>query len=143
MSILELAALLAAAVLGLDAALHVYWMTGRTWPARDVTTLSLGLLNAEVPFTPRVLAPLVAVLTAGAVAVPARAGMILTGVPGWIPAAGTVAVAAGVALRAGAGVVWALGVGARRDSAFYKLNLAVYTPLCIVLTAATLRVAIG
>ncbi|HEU5026433.1 MAG TPA: DUF3995 domain-containing protein [Spirillospora sp.] len=143
MSILELAALLAAAVLGLDAALHVYWMTGRTWPARDVTTLSLGLLNAEVPFTPRVLAPLVAVLSAGAIAVPARAGMILTGVPGWIPAAGTVAVAAGVALRAGAGVVWALGVGARRDSAFYKLNLAVYTPLCIVLTAATLRVAIG
>ncbi|KAB2358386.1 DUF3995 domain-containing protein [Actinomadura montaniterrae] len=143
MSILELAALLAAAVLGLDAALHVYWMTGRTWPARDVTTLSLGLLNAEVPFTPRVLAPLVAVLTAGAVAVPARAGLILTGVPGWIPAAGTVAVAAGVALRAGAGVVWALGVGARRDSAFYRLNLAVYTPLCLVLTAATLRVAIG
>jgi ABC-type uncharacterized transport system permease subunit len=143
MSINELAALLAAAVLGLDALLHVYWMTGRTWPARDVTTLSLGLLNAEVPFTPRVLAPLVLVLSAGAVAVPARAGMILTGVPGWIPAAATAAVAAGVALRAGAGVVWALGVGARRDSAFYKLNLAVYTPLCAVLTAATLRVAIA
>ncbi|WP_433140616.1 DUF3995 domain-containing protein [Actinomadura nitritigenes] len=143
MSILELAALLAAAVLGLDAALHVYWMTGRTWPARDVTTLSLGLLNADVPFTPRVLAPLVLVLAAGAIAVPARAGMILTGVPGWIPAAGTVAVAAGVALRAGAGVVWALGVGARRESAFYRLNLAVYTPLCFVLTAATVRVALG
>jgi ABC-type uncharacterized transport system permease subunit len=143
MSILELAALLAAAVLGLDALLHVYWMTGRTWPARDVAALSQGLLNADVPFTPRVLAPLVLVLTAGAVAVPARAGMILTGVPGWIPAAGTVAVAAGVALRAGAGVVWALGVGARRDSAFYRLNLAVYTPLCFVLTAATLRVALG
>ncbi|QKG25562.1 DUF3995 domain-containing protein [Actinomadura verrucosospora] len=143
MSILELAALLAAAVLGLDALLHVYWMTGRTWPARDVTTLSQGLLNADVPFTPRVLAPLVAVLTAGAIAVPARAGLILSGVPGWIPAAGTVAVAAGVALRAGAGVVWALGVGARRDSAFYKLNLALYTPLCLVLTAATLRVAVA
>ncbi|WP_433239568.1 DUF3995 domain-containing protein [Actinomadura nitritigenes] len=143
MSILELAALLAAAVLGLDAVLHVYWMTGRTWPARDVTTLSLGLLNADVPFTPRVLAPLVLVLAAGAIAVPARAGMILTGVPGWIPAAGTVAVAAGVALRAGAGVVWALGVGARRESAFYRLNLAVYTPLCFVLTAATVRVALG
>jgi ABC-type uncharacterized transport system permease subunit len=143
MSILELAALLAAAVLGLDALLHVYWMTGRTWPARDVAALSQGLLNADVPFTPRVLAPLVLVLAAGAVAVPARAGMILTGVPGWIPAAGTVAVAAGVTLRAGAGVVWALGVGARRDSAFYRLNLAVYTPLCFVLTAATLRVALG
>ncbi|MER6809075.1 DUF3995 domain-containing protein [Spirillospora sp. NPDC000708] len=143
MSILELAALLAAAVLGLDAVLHVYWMTGRTWPARDVAALSQGLLNADVPFTPRVLAPLVLVLAAGAIAVPARAGMILTGVPGWIPAAGTVAVAAGVALRAGAGVVWALGVGARRESAFYRLNLAVYTPLCFVLTAATVRVALG
>ncbi|MEU6748314.1 DUF3995 domain-containing protein [Spirillospora sp. NPDC046719] len=143
MSILELAALLAAAVLGLDAALHAYWMTGRTWPARDVAALSRGLLNADVPFTPRVLAPLVLVLAAGAIAVPARAGMILTGVPAWIPAAGTVAVAAGVALRAGAGVVWALGVGARRDSAFYRLNLAVYTPLCFVLTAATVRVALG
>ncbi|MBD2900307.1 hypothetical protein amrb99_93110 [Actinomadura sp. RB99] len=143
MSILELAALLAAAVLGLDAVLHVYWMTGRTWPARDVAALSQGLLNADVPFTPRVLAPLVLVLAAGAIAVPARAGMILTGVPGWIPAAGTVAVAAGVALRASAGVVWALGVGARRESAFYRLNLAVYTPLCFVLTAATVRVAIG
>lgn len=143
MSILELAALLAAAILGFDALLHVYWMTGRTWPARDVAALSQGLLNADVPFTPRVLAPLVLVLSAGAIAVPARAGMIPTGVPGWIPAAGTVAVAAGVALRAGAGVVWALGVGARRDSAFYRLNLAVYTPLCLVLTAATLRVAIG
>lgn len=143
MSIHELAALLAAAVLGLDAVLHVYWMTGRTWPARDVAALSQGLLNADVPFTPRVLAPLVLVLAAGAIAVPARAGMILTGVPGWIPAAGTVAVAAGVALRAGAGVVWALGVGARRDSAFYRLNLAVYTPLCFALTAATVRVALG
>ncbi|GAA0264091.1 hypothetical protein GCM10009527_070210 [Actinomadura nitritigenes] len=143
MSIHELAALLAAAVLGLDALLHVYWMTGRTWPARDVTALSQGLLNADVPFTPRVLAPLVLVLAAGAIAVPARAGMILTGVPGWIPAAGTAAVAAGVALRAGAGVVWALGVGARRGSVFYRLNLTVYTPLCLVLTAATLGVAIG
>ncbi|MFB4297153.1 DUF3995 domain-containing protein [Actinomadura sp. NTSP31] len=139
----ETAAVLTAAVLVLDALLHVYWMTGRTWPARDVTALSRGLLNADVPFTPRVLAPLVLVLSAGAVAVLARADVILPGLPGWLPAAGTVAVAAGLGLRTGAGVVWALGVGARRDSAFYKLNLAVYTPVCVVLTAATLRVALA
>ncbi|MBO2459162.1 DUF3995 domain-containing protein [Actinomadura violacea] len=141
MHIYELAAVLAATVLALDALLHVYWMTGRTWPARDVTALSRGLLNADVPFAPRVLAPLVAVLAVGAAAVLARAGLILPGLPGWLTAAGSIAVAGGVALRAGAGVVWALGVGASRDSAFYKLNLAVYTPLCLLLTAATLRVA--
>ncbi|GAA2168893.1 DUF3995 domain-containing protein [Actinomadura napierensis] len=139
----ETAAVLTAAVLVLDALLHAYWMTGRTWPARDVTALSRGLLNADVPFTPRVLAPLVLILSVGAVAVLARAHVILPGLPGWLPAAGTAAVAAGLGLRTGAGVVWALGVGARRDSVFYKLNLAVYTPVCIVLTAATLRVALA
>ncbi|MDL4819012.1 DUF3995 domain-containing protein [Actinomadura opuntiae] len=139
----EIAALLTAAVLGLDALLHVYWMTGRTWPARDVTTLSRGLLNADVPFTPRVLAPLVLILSVGAVAVLARADVILPGLPGWLPAAGAAAVAAGLALRAGAGLVWALGVGARKDSVFYKLNLALYTPVCLLLTAATIDVVMA
>ncbi|MEU8800393.1 DUF3995 domain-containing protein [Spirillospora sp. NPDC048819] len=137
----EMAALLVAAVLILDALLHVYWMTGRTWPARDVTSLSRGLLNADVPFTPRVLAPLVLALSGGAVTVLAQADVVLTGLPGWLPMAGTVAVAAGLALRTLAGLAWALGIGARRDSTFYKLNLVLYTPVCILLTTATTHVA--
>ena len=137
----EMAALLVAAVLAADALLHAYWITGRTWPARDVTTLSRGLLNADVPFTPRVLAPLVLVLCGGAVTVLARADMIVHWLPGPLALAGTVAVAAGLTLRALAGLAWALGIGARRDSTFYKLNLVLYTPVCVLLAAATILVA--
>ncbi|MEU4549002.1 DUF3995 domain-containing protein [Nonomuraea dietziae] len=61
------AAFAAATVLAVDAAAHLYWTTGATWPAPDVRTLSLALLNVEVPFTPRVLLPLAtALLTASA-----------------------------------------------------------------------------
>ncbi|GIH15835.1 DUF3995 domain-containing protein [Rugosimonospora africana] len=141
----QLAAIAAAAILGLDALIHAYWLTGRTWPARDVRTLSRAVLNADVPFTPRVLVPLILVLTVGATAVLARAGLLdswLPGwVPGWVPAVGAIAVAAGATLRAGAGIVWALGVGAERGSAFYRLNLTAYTPVCLLLCAAAATVA--
>ncbi|GAA4223615.1 hypothetical protein GCM10022254_01110 [Actinomadura meridiana] len=132
-----------AAVLVLDALLHVYWMTGRTWPARDVSTLSRGLLNADVPFTPRVLAPLVLALAGAGATVLAQADVILSGLPGWLPLAGTFVVAAGVGVRALAGVAWALGMGAERGSTFYRLNLVLYTPLCLVLVAATAVVAVN
>ncbi|MFC7721863.1 DUF3995 domain-containing protein [Nonomuraea recticatena] len=46
----------------MDAAAHLYWTTGAIWPAPDVRTLSLAVLNMEVPFTPRVLLPLAAAL---------------------------------------------------------------------------------
>ncbi|WP_242882813.1 DUF3995 domain-containing protein [Actinomadura litoris] len=137
----EIAALAVAAVLLLDALLHVYWMTGRTWPAHDVSTLSQGLLNADVPFTPRVLAPLVLALSGAGATVLAQADVILPGLPGWLPLTGTLAVAAGAGVRALAGVAWAFGIGAERDSAFYRLNLVLYTPLCLLLVAATALVA--
>ncbi|MEV4066147.1 DUF3995 domain-containing protein [Nonomuraea dietziae] len=56
------AAYAAATVLAVDAAAHLYWTTGAIWPAPDVTTLSMAVLNMEVPFTPRVLLPLAAAL---------------------------------------------------------------------------------
>lgn len=137
----QLAAVAAAAILGLDALVHAYWLTGRTWPARDVPALSRAVLNADVPFTPRVLLPLIIVLTIGTATILARAGLLdpwLPGwIPGWVPTAGAVAVAAGATLRAGAGIVWALGIGADRGSAFYRLNLTAYTPVCLLLCAAT------
>jgi hypothetical protein len=60
--------------------------------------------------------------------------------PGWIPSAGTLAVAVGTFLRAGAGIMWVAGVGASRDSAFYRLNLTVYTPVCLVVCGAATAV---
>src|SRR6187551_2737345 len=50
----------------------LYRLTGRVWPARDTRALSQAVLNADVPFTPRVLLPLVVVLTIGGTAVLAR-----------------------------------------------------------------------
>jgi hypothetical protein len=141
MRIHELAAIVVAAILGVDALVHVYWMTGRTWPARDTRTLSQMVLNFEVPFTPRVLAPIVLILVAGATAVLAKAGQVGDWVPGWIASAGAAAVAVGALLRGGAGIVWALGIGADRNSAFYRLNLTAYTPMCLILCGAAAIVA--
>ncbi|NUW31528.1 DUF3995 domain-containing protein [Nonomuraea sp. SMC257] len=129
---------LTAAVLLTDAAAHLYWLTGRTWPAHDVRSLSLAVLNAEVPFTPRVLVPLAVVLTTGAVAVLAcsrgRGGLparLITG-----------AVAAGTLVRAAAGLVWILGIGADTATPFFWLNLVLYTPLCVGMAAAAGLIAI-
>jgi hypothetical protein len=140
----KVAAVVTATVLGVDALFHLYWLTGRTWPARDTRALSQAVLNADVPFTPRVLLPLIVVLTAGATAPLAKAGLLggwlPDWLPGWIPTAATFAVAVGALLRGGAGVVWALGIGARPDTAFYWLNLA-YTPVSLVLCGAATVVA--
>lgn len=141
----EVAAVATATVLGVDALIHLYWLTGRTWPARDTRGLSKAVLNAEVPFAPRVLVPLIVVLTVGATAVLAKAsllgGWLPDWLPAWIPTAATVAVAVAALLRGGAGIIWALGIGARRDTAFYWLNLTAYTPICLILCGAATVVA--
>jgi hypothetical protein len=143
----QLAAVATATVLAVDAAIHLYWMTGRTWPARDVHTLSRAVLNADVPFTPRVLTPLVAVLTVGAAAILAKAGILDAWLPDWLPdwapTAGTAAVTIGTLLRGGVGVIWALGIGANRNTLFYRLNLVAYTPMCLALFAAAAVVTTG
>ncbi|GAA3308124.1 hypothetical protein [Nonomuraea dietziae] len=78
------AAYAAATVLAVDAAAHLYWTTGAIWPAPDVRTLSLAVLNMEVPFTPRVLLPLAAaLLTASAALITTtRLGALGAGVGG-------------------------------------------------------------
>lgn len=66
------AAALVAAVLTTDALLHLYWTTGATWPAADDKSLSHAVLGTDVPFTPTVLLPLVALLLTAAAFVLAR-----------------------------------------------------------------------
>lgn len=121
----------AAAVLTTDALAHLYWATGATWPADNARDLSLAVLNMEVPFTPRVLLPLAAVLLAGAWA-------MLTADSRYGRLAG-LAVAAGTLVRGVVGVGWMLGIGADTQTPFYWLNL-VYTPVCLALFAASLAV---
>ncbi|MFD9339116.1 DUF3995 domain-containing protein [Streptomyces sp. NPDC060028] len=122
-----------AAVLAADALVHVYWMTGATWPARDPAALSLAVLNFEVPFTPRgLLMPFTLLVTGSAVMLAHVGGRL----PGRIGRAAVGAVAAGLLARGSVGVVWALGIGANTDSPFYRLNLLAYTPVCWALFAA-------
>lgn len=132
---------LVAAVLAVDGVAHAYWSTGLTWPAPDSRTLSLAVLGFQVPFTPGVLLPLTALLFAAALLVGGRARLGRRHRIGWLLQAGTVAVTAGLLVRALAGLVWACGIGVRTDTAFYWLNLFVYTPACLVLGAAAAAVA--
>jgi hypothetical protein len=127
-----------AGVLATDAMIHLYWVTGATWPARDERALSFAVLNLDVPFTPRVLLPLVALLLTAAtvVVLGSRAGDL----PDWLARlahAGTIIVALGIAARGAAGLGWATGLGVDTPGSFLWLNRLLYTPLCIALFAAT------
>jgi len=135
------AALALAGILTADSALHLFWTTGASWPAADTAALSQGLLNADVPFTPRVLLPLATVLAGGAAAVLAQGGLLRLPLPPALPRWATRAVAAGLSVRAAAGLVWATGLGADTGSTFYTLNLTLYTPLCLTAAAAAWKLA--
>lgn len=129
------AAALVASVLTVDAALHLYWTTGATWPAADDRSLSHAVLGTDVPFTPPILLPLVVLLLTAAALVLAHSRRPRHPLLRF----GTLAVAAGLSLRALAGIYWLFAK--ETGTAFYWLNLMLYTPLCAVLTVAALRVA--
>ncbi|WP_327085558.1 DUF3995 domain-containing protein [Nonomuraea sp. NBC_01738] len=128
--------LLATGILAADATAHLYWLTGLTWPATDTRALSLAVLNMEVPFTFRVLAPLFLLLATGAVAVLACS----RGRGGRAAAIVTAAVAAGALVRGLVGLAWSAGLGADPATPFYWLNLLLYTPLCAALATAAVLV---
>jgi hypothetical protein len=136
----SIAGAVVASVLMLDGGLHTFWaVSGSPWPAHDHHALSAGLLGTQVPFTPPVLVPLAVTLFGGAVLVAARAGLLGAAgrrVPRWLPYLATLAVTGGTAVRAVAGFGWL--VTADPASTFFRLNLAVYTPLCLLLAAAGL-----
>jgi hypothetical protein len=125
-------ALALASVLTVDGAIHLYWATGRTWPAADTRTLSRAVLNAEVPFTPRTLLPLAVLLGSAAALVLARGGVLSLPVPPTLLRWATGAVTAGLLIRGAAGLVWITGRGADPRLVFYRLNLLLYTPLCLI-----------
>jgi hypothetical protein len=113
------------------AVLHIYWATGATWPAGDEQSLSIAVLGMNVSFRPAVVLPLAALhlLLAGAVLTSGRWKLSKLVVAG---------LAAGLAVRAGAGLVWITGA-VDSSTTFYWLNLLLYTPLCITLCAADIK----
>ncbi|TCC34211.1 DUF3995 domain-containing protein [Kribbella speibonae] len=113
------------------AAVHVYWATGAIWPAADERSLSLTVLNMQVSFGPAVVLPLAALhlLLAGALLTSARWKLSRLVVAGLV---------AGLAARAAVGLVWITGT-VHTGTAFYWLNLLLYTPLCVALCVADLK----
>ncbi len=129
-------------VLVVDAAMHLLWATGSTWPAADVGTLSYALLGMDVSFAPRVLLPLVALALTSLAVIHLRARTDRDSRMYWPLQAGTLAFGAFVTARALAGIAWILGIGGPADHRqFYWLNLIAYTPLCIALAAAAFALA--
>lgn len=135
---------LLAAGLALDGLIHVYWATGNIWPAPDVKSLSMAVLNMEVSFGPLVVGPLACILFCGALIALARVrqlGKLGQLIPDLLLQLGILAISAGLLLRSVAGLVWVLGIGADIDTTFYWLNLLIYTPLCLILFTAAVASA--
>lgn len=142
----ELAGILVASVLVADGLLHAYWATGQLWPARNKLSLAQAVLNINKTrsFRPAVLVPLACLLFCGALIVLARVhhlGMFGQLIPGPLLHLGILVVAIGLLLRSLAGIVWALRLAASRSELFYKLNLIVYTPVCLMLFVAAVAAA--
>lgn len=132
----------AATVLGVDAAFHLYWLTGATWPASDERALSMAVLGYPVPFTARILVPLATLLAIAATALWWRLARGPRGIAGRAAHLVTLAVAAATAGQLPLRTDWALGFGSRSAGpVFYWLNLLVYLPVCTLLALAAYRVA--
>ena len=142
----DLAGILIALVLAGDSLLHVYWAKGHIWPAPDPLSLSQAVLNSNKTrlFKPVILVPLACLLFLGALI---RAGAdsssrhARTAYPDLFLQLGIWVIAAGFLLLGLVGIVRAFGLLEAKSKLFYKLNLMVYTPLCLVLFAAAVVVA--
>ncbi len=142
----DLAGILIALVLAGDSLLHVYWAKGHIWPAPDQLSLSQAVLNSNKTrlFKPVILVPLACLLFLGALTVLARIhrlGMLGQLIPDLFLQLGIWVIAAGFLLLGLVGIVRAFGLLEAKSKLFYKLNLMVYTPLCLVLFAAAVVVA--
>ncbi|MFI6907052.1 hypothetical protein ACIBKY_37740 [Nonomuraea sp. NPDC050394] len=118
-----------ATILVVDAMAHLYWLVR---PASDPRALSMAVLNMEVPFTPRVLLPLILLLATAAAAIVA----VSRGRGGWPAKAVALALGAGLLVRGVLGLVWSTGFGTDTGMPFYWLNLLLYTPVCLISAGA-------
>ncbi len=144
----ELAGVMVAAILAVDGLAHLYWATGNIWPASDQRSLIQAVLNKDNPrlLRPTILVPLACLLLGGALTVLARVhrlGIIGQLIPAPLLQLGILAVAAGLLLRALAGMGWALGRLPVKSRSFYWLNLLIYTPACLLCFVAAVTAALA
>jgi hypothetical protein len=132
--------------LGMIAVLHACWAYS-SWPLasrRDFAEVVVGRPSGVLPNGFAALSVAVAVLLAAAAyLVAARAGLLSSGLPAWMVAAGTTTVAA-VLLVSGVGGLIQSGFGLGDSPERYRrLDLRLYSPLCLALAVLTALVAAG
>ncbi len=129
--IVHIAAIVAGTLFGAIAALHGLWATGITWPFGDREALSETVFGSPAStFPPPAATIVVTVLFAtAALLVTGRAGLWGARMPRWVFSAGTSALAAVLFLRAAFYGPAAIG----SDAINRSWELALYTPLCLVL----------
>ncbi|MEV8536270.1 DUF3995 domain-containing protein [Streptomyces sp. NPDC051211] len=127
-----------AALLAADGLAHLYWATGLTWPAADERALSRAVLGSEVSFGPQVVLPLAVLLFTGAAAVWARS----RGRGGRLATLVVFGVAAGLLVRGTAGLAWVCGADNGGGPVFFRLNLFLYTPVCLGFGWAAVRLLV-
>jgi hypothetical protein len=132
------AAQLAAVLLVAVGALHALWAAGSTWPFDDQEGLARTVVNVPASEMPSAALTLViSFLTwIAALLLLGRAGWWRMGMPSWVFTLGTWGVAAVLFGRALLGVQ-SIGV----DSTHGRLDLAIYSPLCLLLAALAAVVA--
>ncbi|GGR35728.1 DUF3995 domain-containing protein [Deinococcus ruber] len=135
-----------ALALGLIAGLHVYWGVGGVWPGRDAQSLARTVVGGPPGMKPPPLLACVAV--AGLLLVAAglllmTGGVWATWLPTWLLRLGTAGVAAVLLLRGVAGYFMQRIRPAPAGTPFVRLNLLIYSPLCLLLGGLTVWALLG
>ncbi|QFZ19087.1 DUF3995 domain-containing protein [Saccharothrix syringae] len=127
-----------ALVLLLVGVLHVVWVFS-PWPFRSREDFARRVVGVAVDRAPSAGATVGVALLLGVAAylVAARGGVVGAPGPAWLTVVGAGGVAAVLLLRGVAG----FAVSSRRGTEFARLDVRVYSPLCLALAAACGAVA--
>jgi hypothetical protein len=131
-------ALLTAGVLVLVSAIHVLWIFS-PWPWRSWEEFGRKGVDVSVDKLPppALTATVAALLGLAAYLVVGRAGLVGVPGPSWLAVVGTAGLAAVFLLRGVGGLV----VSSRRSTDFARLDLRVYSPLCLALAVSCAVIA--
>ena len=133
------------AVLAAISALHLYWALGGLWPGHDARSLAETVIGEpkrrEMPPLPLTVVVAALILGAGLLAVFSQTGLPL-GLPDWVLRAGLWALAL-VFLARGAVTYILRAQAAAMAEPFATLNRRYYSPLCLLLGAGFLALAVA
>ena len=140
-SLARTAAVAAGGLLGAIGVLHALWAAGSTWPFSDEDRLAEVVWGGPASTFPSPAATWAVVLMLGAAIalVTGRSGLWGARIPSWIFLIGTCGVAAVLILRAVLFGFAAIG----SDAVNRTWELALFTPLCLVIGALCVVVAIN